>query len=113
MNKLVPRSKMVRKSRTLAELGIIPTDYSIKVRVKEFQVATKTGTLITRGPCVSLQQFNPDGHFLAAISFNLEETESFLTGLSTCLRALGLYRFRKNLERLTRPKKTNQGGENG
>jgi len=101
MNKLVPRFKMVRKSRTLAELGTIPTDYPIKLRVKEFQVATKAGTLITRDPCISLQQFNPNGHFLAAISFNLEETESFLKGFSSCLRTLGLYRFRKNLADLT------------
>ncbi len=105
MNISVPRSKMLRKSRTLADLGSIHTDYPIKLRVKEFEIARQNGSVIRRGPCVSLQQFNPAGHFLAAISFNLEETDSFLKGLSSCLRALGIYRFRKNLKRLLPSKK--------
>lgn len=101
MNKPVPRSKMVRKSRTLADLGSIKTAYPIRVRVKEFEIVHKNGATISRGPCISIQQFNPAGRFLAAISFNLEEIESFLEGFSSCLRALGLYRFRKNLADLT------------
>ena len=93
MNKSIPRNKMVRKNRTLADLGTIRTDYPIEVRVKEFEVIHADGKVFRRGPCISLQQFNPDGHFLAAISFDLDETGKFKKGLLNCLKTLPLWGF--------------------
>ena len=69
----VPRKKMLLKSKTLAEIGIIEISYPIKVRIKEFEIRHRDGSIVNRGPCVSLQQFNPEGRFLSAISFDLTE----------------------------------------
>ncbi|MBA7602507.1 hypothetical protein ES703_09600 [subsurface metagenome] len=82
---MIPRKKMVIKNRTLADYGQIDFDYPIKLRVKEFTVRHKNGSIHKRGPCLSLQQFNPEGHFLSAVSIKLSE----LGRLRMSLAALG------------------------
>lgn len=81
-----PRDKMVRRNRTLADLGEIRTTYPIKLRVKQFTVAHKDGSNHHRGPCLSLQQFNPKGHFLSAISVDAGEMDLLITGLREAQR---------------------------
>ena len=70
---MIPRKSMVRKSKTIAELGQIDCDYPIKLRIKEFEVQHKNGSIHKRGPCLSLQQFNSNGHFLSAISIDIKD----------------------------------------
>jgi len=80
------RDKMVKKNRTLAELGEIRTAYPIKLRVKAFTVEHQDGSNHHRGPCLSLQQFNPQGHFLSAISIDAGEMDLLIAGLRKAQR---------------------------
>lgn len=81
-----PRDKMVKKNRTLADLGELRTAYPIKLRVKVFTVEHRDGSNHHRGPCLSLQQFNPAGHFLSAISVDAGEMDLLITGLREAQR---------------------------
>ena len=60
---------MVKENNTLAEYGPMELgeDYLLKVRIKEFGLATKEGIKYRRGPCISIQLYHKT-HFLKAIS---------------------------------------------
>jgi len=65
----IPYKDMVKENNTLAEYGPMELgeDYFLKVRVKEFGLATKEGDKYRRGPCISIQLYHGT-HFLKAIS---------------------------------------------
>lgn len=85
---MIPKKKMVLKNKTITDLGIIPLDFPIKMRIKEFAVQHKDGSIHKRGPCLSLQQFNRKNHFLSAISIELKDFEYFLKILKARIKKI-------------------------
>jgi len=65
---------MLRKSKTAKELGeiVLSDSYRIVFRLKKFEVFTKEGEILRRGPCLSLQLFH-ERRFLKAISIDIRD----------------------------------------
>ena len=79
----IPYRKMVRSKQILAEFEPVTlTDgYVLKFRVMTFVLANANGEEYERGPCLSIQLFNSNNHFLRAISVEVDDLPRLIAKL--------------------------------